>query len=137
MSKEFGVSDEQDAEVVASVDTSNIITILEQLKAYCMTNEMSLLRTSNRGEYVQKCGQKFEEYGKNFKGPNGESVMEQFGALFNKVIEEHEHFDINYLKKLLGYKTNVVEGKISYKDSSVNYGSKHFDKYYGNNKSMK
>ena len=137
MSKKFGVSDEQDAEVVASVDTSNIITILEQLKVYCMTNEMSLLRTSNRWDYVQKCGQKFEEYGKNFKGPNGESVMEQFGALFNKVIEEHEHFDVNYLKKLLGYKTNVVQGKISYKDSSVNYGSKHFDKYYSDMNSKK
>ena len=47
--------------------------------------------------------------------------MEQFGALFNKVIDEHEHFDINYLKKLLGYKSNVVQGKISYKDSSVNW----------------
>ena len=27
--------------VVASVDTSNIITVLEKLKEYCMTNEMS------------------------------------------------------------------------------------------------
>jgi len=131
MSKNFGISDEQDAEVVASVDTSNIVDILGELQQFCMTSEMALLRTSNRAEYVQRCGKKFEELGKNFKGA---SIMEQFSALFNKVIDEHEHFDMDHLKKLLGYKTNVVEGKISYKDSSINYGAKHFDKYCGESK---
>jgi hypothetical protein len=131
MSKKFGISDEQDADVVSSVDTTNIVDILEKVKEFCMTDEMALLRTSNRGEYVQKCGKKFEELGSNFKKTNNISIIEQFGFLFNKVIDEHEHFDMNHLRKLLGYKSNVVEGKISYKDSSINYGAKHFSKYCG------
>jgi hypothetical protein len=90
---------------------------VEEILAFCLNKENSVMRRDNMDEYKQVCMRKFTD----FHG--------KYPTLFFFIIEKPSTFPLYRLDEMLKLKTKIDNKEVEEEKASVQIGQKYYDEF--------
>lgn len=94
-----------------------VVHIIKEMITVMNKPQTIKMRNQNKLMFVRMMGHKFRE------------LKETSPTLFEKVIEDHPHFDLKRLMTMMGVSDRVSNNEMSYEDASKYIGKKYYEEY--------